>query len=257
MRFPSKPDCLKLLTRAGLAPATVIDVGVHVGTPDLMSAFPRAHHLLVEPEAAHIRAIKAAYSDIAHTLVTAAASDRDGEARLTAEHRGGRSEVTHSRLETIDGRSDTGASSQVRLARLDTLVAEAGRPGPYLLKIDTDGHELEVLAGAEETLRQSAIVIIEAPLHALTARAAALEAAGLRLFDVIDLAYYRDTLSQVDLVFVNPALFDPEALNPWRRPDFDWREWRQLAPLSARLDPLRRLEAGVRRAIALTVRRFR
>lgn len=257
MRFPSKADCLKSLKRAGLHPAIIIDVGVHTGTPELMAAFPKAHHLLVEPETAHAQAIAAAYRDIPHTLVAAAASDRDGAAELTAEHRGGRSEVTHSRLDAIEGRCDTGAASQVRLARLDSLVEEAGLAGPHLLKIDTDGHELEVLAGAEQTLRDSAIVIIEAPLHALTERAAAVEAAGLRLFDIIDLAYYHDTLSQVDLVFLNPAVADPDALNPWRRPDFDWRAWRQLQPWTSRFDPVRRLEAGLRRRAARALRRFR
>lgn len=257
MRFPSKADCLKSLKRAGLNPASIIDVGVHTGTPDLMAAFPKAHHLLIEPEAAHAEAIAAAYRDIAHTLIVAAASDRDGSAALTAEHRGGRREVTHSRLETIEGRSDTGAASQVRLSRLDNLVAEAGLAGPHLLKIDTDGHELEVLAGAEQTLQDSAIVILEAPLHALTERAAALEASGFRLFDIIDLAYYHDTLSQVDLVFLNPALADFDALNPWRRPDFEWRAWRQLQPWTGRFDPVRRLEAAVRRRLAHASRRVR
>lgn len=257
MRFPSKVDCLRVLKRAGLHPASIIDVGVHTGTPELMAAFPTVHHLLVEPEAAHAEAIEAAYRDIPHTLAAAAASDRDGAAELTAEHRGGRSEVTHSRLETIEGRSDTGAASQVRLARLDSLVSEAGLKGPFLLKIDTDGYELEVLAGAPETLRQSAIVIIEAPLHALTERAAPVEAAGLRLFDISDLAYYHDTLSQVDLVFLNPALADPDALSPWRRPDFDWREWRQLQPWTSLFYPLRRIEAGLRRRAAMGLRRLR
>ncbi len=256
MRFPSKADCLKSLKRAGLHPASVIDVGVHTGTPDLMAAFPKAHHLLVEPEVADAEAIEAAYRDIPHTLVAAAASDRDGTAELTAEHRGGRSEVTHSRLEAVEGRTDTGAASHVRLARLDRLVEDAGLSGPYLLKIDTDGHELEVLAGAQQTLRDSAIVIIEAPLHTLTERAAALEAAGLRLFDIIDLAYYHDTLSQVDLVFLNPALADPDDVNPWRNPDFDWSAWRQLQPWTSVFDPLRRLEAGVRRRTAFALRRL-
>lgn len=141
---------------------------------------------------------------------------------LSAEHRGGRDDVTHSRF-----LGEAGEASQTvrlaRLARLDSLVREAVLSGPYLLKIDTDEHELEALAGAQETLRQSAIVIIEAPLHALTERAAAVKAAGLRLFDIIDLAYYHDTLAQVDLVFLNPAIADPDAVNPWRNPQSDWR----------------------------------
>ena len=247
MRFPSKSDCLKLLKRAGLDPATVIDVGVHEGTADLMAAFPGAHHLLVEPEAAHAAAIARAYRDIPHTRIAAAASDRDGDAVLTAEHRDGGGAVTHSRLDLLDERPDAGASSAVRLARLDTLVIEAGVSGPFVLKIDTDGHELEVLAGAPETLKHCAVVVVEATLSTLGARLAPLDAAGLRLFDIVDLAYYYDTLSQVDLVFVNPAVFDPAELDPWRSRRFAWRAWRPLLPWTSVLDPVRRLSRAVQR----------
>lgn len=257
MRFPSKADGLKWLKRAGLSPACVIDVGVHTGTPELMAAFPKAHHLLIEPETAHTQLIAQAYQDIPHTLLAAAASDRDGEATLTSEHRGGSEEVTHSRLDKVQGRPDSGTTQTVRLARLDTLVREAGVEGPFLLKIDTDGHELEVLAGASETLKHCAIVICEASVRSVSAQAAALEAAGLRLFDIIDLAYYFDTLAQVDLVFVNPKVFNPPAINPWRHRSFDWREFRQLQPFSTRFDPLRRIETRLRRAAARLLRPFR
>ena len=238
-------------------PACVIDVGVHIGTPELMSAFPKAHHLLVEPETAHAEAIAQAYKEIPHTLMAAAASDRDGEAILTSEHRDGGAAVTHSRLDDLAGRTDSGVTQTVRLARLDTLVKEAGLEGPFLLKIDTDGHELEVIAGASETLKQCSIVITEASLRAVGAQTRALEQAGLRLFDIIDLAYYFDTLSQVDLVFVNPKVFNSPAINPWRHHQFDGREFRQLAPFSKRFDLFRQIAAQLKRTAALTLRRLR
>ena len=257
MRFPSKPDCLKRLKHIGLAPAAVIDVGVHGGTLELMRAFPGTHHLLVEPEPAHAAAIAKAYQDIPHTLAAAAASDREGSAPLTAEHRGGERAVTHSRFLEAGRNAKAGTVRPVRLARLDTLVSEAGLNGPFLLKIDTDGHEMEVIAGAPQTLRHCAVVIIEAPLHTLTERAAALEAAGLKLIEIIDLAYYFDTLSQVDLVFANPCVFDPPALDPWRHETFRQSAWRQLQPWTAAFDGLRRRTWAVRRRAAQTLRRLR
>jgi hypothetical protein len=42
-----------------------------------------------------------------------------------------------------------------------------------------------VLAGAQRTLGQCACVIVEATLDQLTRRAAPIEAAGLRLFDIV------------------------------------------------------------------------
>jgi FkbM family methyltransferase len=239
MRFPSRKDCLAFLRAEGLKPPTVIDVGVLTGTPDLMAAFPSALHLLIEPEAAHRDAIAQAYAGLRHTLIEAAASDREGEAALTAEHRGGRSEVTHSHL-LGDGR----AGRAVRLARLDTLVAEAQAAGPFLLKIDTDGHEDAVLAGAPETLARSAVVIVEATPGTLAARLAACEAAGLRLFDIVDLAYLHGVLSQADLVFVNPMVFDPPALSPWSSKPFSWDAWTPHEPLADRLKARARVWAG-------------
>jgi FkbM family methyltransferase len=244
MRFPSKSDCLKFLKHAGLEPKTVIDVGVHTGTQELMAAFPLAHHLLIEPEAAHADAISKNYAEIPHDFVAAAASDHDGEAFLTSEHRGAREEVTHSRF------LNDGHGVPVRLARLDTLVAEAGCEGPYFLKIDTDGHELEVLAGAKDTLKRCAVVVIEAPLHTLSERCSVLEEAGLQLFDIVDMAYYFDTLAQVDLVFINPTVFERPEFYPWRRQEFSWAEWRQLQPLSAKFSPIRRVAAAARRKLA-------
>lgn len=66
MRFPDRKDALAPLKAEGLAPATVIDVGVLTGTPDLMAAFPGVHHLPIEPEPAHAPAIAKAYAGLSH-----------------------------------------------------------------------------------------------------------------------------------------------------------------------------------------------
>lgn len=233
MRFPSKRDSLAFLKAQGLAPGTVIDVGVHEATPELISAFPDARHLLIEPEAAHAPAIAKAYAKIDHTLVECAASDQDGETRLVSVAKGAGDAITHSYIAEAEG-VPGGQARPVRQARLDTLIAEADAAPPFLLKIDTDGHEAQVLEGASETLAQCACVIIEVTPDSLADRLRRLEAAGLRLFDIIDLAYYFDTLSQVDLVCVNPAVFDPPGLSPWKHRAFDPREWRALEPLRVR-----------------------
>jgi len=243
VRFPSKGDCLAFLKAQGLAPATVIDVGVHAATPELITAFPAARHLLIEPEPAHAPAIARAYAGVDHTLLQCAASDQDGQIQIRSVAKGQGAAITHS---YVGGSKDVpeAGGRQVRQARLDTLIAETGAVPPYLVKIDTDGHEKQVLAGAPDTLAQSACVIVEATTDTLSDRLRALERAGLRLFDIIDLAYYFDTLSQVDLVCVNPAVFDPPGLSPWRRQTFEPRQWREFEPLSARAGHYWRRLAG-------------
>ena len=112
---------------------------------------------------------------------------------------------------------------------------------PYLLKIDVDGHELEILRGAQRSLRDASIVIVEASLAnrrcpELMERLELLLQSGFYLFDIVDPAYYAKLLHQVDLVFVrgdivessdqlrpretqpiNRALFQPAQLAPARR----------------------------------------
>jgi len=44
---------------------------------------------------------------------------------------------------------------------LDKLVADLGLPQPQFLKLDVDGHESKVVAGAEETLRRCVAAMIE------------------------------------------------------------------------------------------------
>jgi hypothetical protein len=50
---------------------------------------------------------------------------------------------------------------EVNVTTLDQLVAENGYEGAYGIKIDTEGHEIEVLSGATETLRQTEFIIAE------------------------------------------------------------------------------------------------
>lgn len=47
------------------------------------------------------------------------------------------------------------------LRRIDTLTKEFSLPGPYFLKFDTHGVELDILAGSTETLKQTSLIMME------------------------------------------------------------------------------------------------
>jgi FkbM family methyltransferase len=47
------------------------------------------------------------------------------------------------------------------IKRIDTLVKEHALPGPYFLKFDTHGVELDVLEGCKETLKNTSLIMIE------------------------------------------------------------------------------------------------
>ena len=53
---------------------------------------------------------------------------------------------------------------EVDVKPLDEVVRDSGLPGPYGIKIDTEGFELTVLEGACETLRQAEFVLLESTI---------------------------------------------------------------------------------------------
>jgi hypothetical protein len=48
---------------------------------------------------------------------------------------------------------------------VDEIVRTTNEPGPYVLKIDTEGNELNVLRGACDTLEDTWLVIAEVSVH--------------------------------------------------------------------------------------------
>ena len=73
-----------------------------------------------------------------------------------------------------------------------------GAPAPYLLKIDVDGHEPRVVAGATEALLETAAVVLEVTASIFLSRAQQLASEGFGLFDIFDLVYYRGVFYQAD-----------------------------------------------------------
>ncbi len=104
---------------------------------------------------------------------------------------------------------------EIETARLDTLVARERLAAPDLIKIDVQGAELDVLAGATETLQAASALIVEvslvdynksAPLMAEVI--AAIDRAGFRCADLCEVHRTdRGFVLQLDLLFVRPTLF--------------------------------------------------
>jgi hypothetical protein len=53
------------------------------------------------------------------------------------------------------------------MVRLDDLVAEHGLSEPFVIKVDVEGAEIEVLRGATELLRQTELALLEVSLFEL------------------------------------------------------------------------------------------
>ena len=224
---------LEALLAAGVPVSAVLDVGVLSGTDFLLACFPAMPHVLFEPVEAHLPAIRQRYAALRHVLVQVALSDEDGQAWQIGTSVDGSGKVTHSELSDVPvrvgERPEVVECKPVRKARLDTVMAEISHTGPYLLKVDVDGQELQILSGARETLRTVSILIIEAPTGTIRARTEFAESCQFRLIDIVDPCSYHGILSQVDLIFINEEWFAkcPD-LSPWQSKSFAWSAWHRF-----------------------------
>jgi len=237
-RIPTISDSLQTLLDLGVEVNSVIDVGVFEHTRPLMQLFPNVKHHLFEPAHHHFEKIRENYKALTYELHHLALSDSDGEAYLIGRSNRYNNQITHSHLSDrpIDKSEDRRVVGyeRIRKAKLDTVFPELDVATPYLLKIDVDGHELEILKGAERALQQASIVVVEAPLAnrrqpEIIERAQLLLQSGFYLFDIVGLAYYAKLLHQVDLVFVRSDIVEKsDRLRPREAQPIDRNLWYPL-----------------------------
>ncbi len=153
------------LKRLGFHPATLVDVGVAYGTPtrechSLYEAFPDARLVLMEPLREfdpHVETILARHPGI---HVPAAAGAREGHIDIDLHPVW----LERSSLYPRHSIEDTGGipeQRQVPVTTLDRVMAEHGLQGPFGIKIDAEGCEIDVLEGAGRMLEDTEFVIAE------------------------------------------------------------------------------------------------
>lgn len=139
----AEPELGRLADLCGSG-GVMIDVGAWYG-PWSQRLAKRADHLIaIEPTARHqvLRKILPANADV----INAAASDEAGTGELWTVGPGTGTEG----MSSMGRREIHGGSMSVPLIRIDDLDAKDVR----FIKIDVEGHELNVLRGAEETVRR-------------------------------------------------------------------------------------------------------
>ena len=148
------------LKELGFEPASVVDVGVAWGTPELYDAFPRARYLLVEPLDGYTEALEQLKQKLDADYVLAAAGPEPGTITMNVH----RAPTLSSTLGHWKGHDDGGTAREVPVVRIDDLVAERDMQGPFVVKVDVEGAELNVLAGATATLERTEVVLLEVNL---------------------------------------------------------------------------------------------
>jgi len=213
---PSIELTLKNMRQLGFTPATIIDIGAHIGQWSLMvhEIFPQATVLMLE-----------AQTSKASTLETIA-NAHPGKIRYRIAVLGPepREDVVFHECDAAPTASSVLSSHEPlafqdvrrRMETLDNVLQELALTQPDLLKLDIQGYELEALKGGSQALRSAHAVLLEvstvelykgAPL--LQDVVAFMDQHGFRAYDICNLMRLRssDTLVQLDMIFVKADSF--------------------------------------------------
>lgn len=183
---------LTLLERQGFTAATVLDVGAAEGsffvTRHLYRLFMASKHFFVDAMQENAPVYDKLKASFGADYAITALSCVEGEVAL-------RIDPTFYNTHLVGLQQDLYQETRkVRLTTLDALVAERNVEGPYLLKLDVQGAELDVLRGAVKTLDRCNVVVCEIQMFFerdnLTELLLFMQSRGFALFDITDQAYY-------------------------------------------------------------------
>jgi FkbM family methyltransferase len=202
---PTLDGALDRLRSRNIAISTVIDVGASDGrwSEELMRVYPAAGYLLIEANGVHRPGLDrfCRRHPNAQYAIAAAGAERGMVYFDTSDPFGGVAAASARESHFVSLPSTT----------IDAEVAERGLHGPFLVKLDTHGFEVPILRGAERTLAEAEVLVIECYNFRVTPEALLfhemcdfLGQRGFRCIDAFDLMYRPDdaALWQMDLVFV-------------------------------------------------------
>jgi FkbM family methyltransferase len=198
---------LAQLARLGFQPRTIIDAGVANATPELYETFRDASILLIEPLIEFEPFLRQICSTYKAQYVLAAAGQTPGSATFHVHD----DKFSSSLLSEVEGASVDGTPRTVPVVTIDQQCAEKSLTGPFLVKLDVQGAELQVLAGATRTLQQTEAVILEVTLFGTMIGGPQfydimhfMKQSGFVAYDVFAVNYrpLDGALAQVDMIFV-------------------------------------------------------
>jgi FkbM family methyltransferase len=211
---------LEQLRRHRFAPKAVLDVGASNGVWSATCAlvFPEAEYFLVEPQV--YPQFFSIPSGVRHHRIHKAVGREEMEVVLTVPA----GEGSLYRAHIFAPRKKHSESSQLRvpLTTVDRLLETGVILPPQLVKLDVQGYELEVMAGATKLWESTKVFIVETSLYPYWAGCPIVsEVVGYfakRGFQLYDLSTEcRDPVSgmlaQVDLIFVHGSCEMPRLMD--------------------------------------------
>jgi FkbM family methyltransferase len=103
---------------------------------------------------------------------------------------------------------DNIAPTRMKTTTLDRVVSGQSLPVPDLMKLDTQGSELDILSGGKEIMGQVPLIYVECPLQTYNLGAPGLgdyleffEASGFEPIEIGEAHYLNNSLVQIDFLF--------------------------------------------------------
>jgi len=209
-------------------PIAYYDIGANVGNHAayLADLFDQVYCFEPNPEALELLRVNLAPFRHAE-IFPIGLSNRDAELNLAP---GGANNLGAAHIVTTHGRE--AAVRQIAVRNGDQLVAESTLVPPMVMKIDVEGHEPEVIAGLEQTIRRHAPVIAIEIWERTLGRVAPLRdllgSVGYRSFRMTGLSRVRQLASFQNRLVVTPYAFDTPCENALAVPPQYWDSLQHL-----------------------------
>jgi FkbM family methyltransferase len=160
------------LSKQGISPRTVIDVGANVGQFSIASAklFPGVQVHSFEPQPESVKSLRKNVARLSNIKVyPIGLGDREGDVSFHVNTHNQSSSV----LPLAQAHRDAFPSAReektitVRISTLDQILAKVDFTPLVLLKLDVQGYESQVLGGGHETLNRVHYIVLETSFRPL------------------------------------------------------------------------------------------
>jgi FkbM family methyltransferase len=181
----------RYLRRFQFRARTIFDVGVGDGTPELYRLFPDRRFVLIDPLPRAREEVASRFPGLDFAFYPVALGATAGTAVLNVTTAAAKAGIPARTALTADVIAE---HRPVPVTTLDAIAAEGAFPTPFGLKLDTEGYELEILRGADETLRHTEFIIAEVSVkkrfiggYRFSDAIGFLAARGFELIDILNL----------------------------------------------------------------------
>ena len=178
----------------------IIDIGVANGTDFLLKEFPKAKFFFIEPNPFFFNFIEnTLLKKYNSKLFKVAAGNENGSKKLWS------SEGFSSFYERQDYKFKE--EIEVNISNLDEILKNEILNGKNLLKIDTEGFELEVLKGATKILESISYLVLELRIENINTYNPSeiisfLYNKNFIFYKIIKISYTKNGISYMDVIFI-------------------------------------------------------